>query len=179
MWIYCGSGLKRAGWVIPPAENNLMGGTGGCMLGGSEEDLCRPHRSKEVGFQLQDADDWPTPPSPDNWTETEETKTTIEKSAKSQAVWSSNREWQLMRRGNVGSVWGCGEVGCTAGWLRSLAPLQTPSNVVKRWSGLRVGIPLESLWSYLCSKHLGQWIKKELLEVHSQQQSVEVSSVYS
>lgn len=41
----------------PPVEVSLMGGTGGCMLGGSEDDLCRPTRSKEPGFQLLDAED--------------------------------------------------------------------------------------------------------------------------
>lgn len=34
------------------------------MLGGSEDDLCRPVRSKGLGFQVLDAE----PPGPDNWT---------------------------------------------------------------------------------------------------------------
>lgn len=38
------------------------------MLGGSEDDLCLPIRSREPGFQLLDAGDWPVPPRPDNWT---------------------------------------------------------------------------------------------------------------
>lgn len=42
---------------VPPVEVSLMGGTGGCMLGGSEDDLWRPTRSKEPGFQLLDAED--------------------------------------------------------------------------------------------------------------------------
>lgn len=41
------------------------------MLGGSEDDLCRPTTSKEPDFQLPDAGDWPTPARPDNWTERE------------------------------------------------------------------------------------------------------------
>lgn len=57
--------------AIPPVEISLKGGTGGCMLGGSEDDLCRPIASKEPGFQLPDAGDWPIPPRPDNWTERE------------------------------------------------------------------------------------------------------------
>lgn len=44
------------------------------MLGGSEDDLCRPTTSKEPDFQLPDAGDWPTPPRPDNWTERERQK---------------------------------------------------------------------------------------------------------
>lgn len=54
---------------IPAVEISLMGGTGGCMLGGSEDDLCRPTRSKEPGFQLPEAEDWPMPPRPESWTE--------------------------------------------------------------------------------------------------------------
>lgn len=54
---------------IPAVEISLMGGAGGCMLGGSEDDLCRPTRSKEPGFQLPEAEDWPMPPRPDSWTE--------------------------------------------------------------------------------------------------------------
>lgn len=50
--------------AIPPVEVSLMGGGGGCMLGGSEDDLCRPVRSKGLGFQVLDAE----PPGPDNWT---------------------------------------------------------------------------------------------------------------
>lgn len=50
--------------AIPPVEVSLMGGSGGCMLGGSEDDLCRPVRSKGLGFQLLDVE----PPGPDNWT---------------------------------------------------------------------------------------------------------------
>lgn len=41
------------------------------MLGGSEDDLCRPTRSKEPGFQLLDAEDWLSPPRLDIWTEGE------------------------------------------------------------------------------------------------------------
>lgn len=41
------------------------------MLGGSEDDLCRPTRSKEPGFQLLDAEDWLIPPRLDIWTERE------------------------------------------------------------------------------------------------------------
>lgn len=39
------------------------------MLGGSEDDLCRPTRSNDPGFQLLDGDDWLIPPRPANWTE--------------------------------------------------------------------------------------------------------------
>lgn len=62
---------------IPPVEISLIGGTGGCMLGGSEDDLCRPIASKEPGFQLPDAGDWPIPPRPDNWTERERNRRVI------------------------------------------------------------------------------------------------------
>lgn len=61
---------QRSG-PIPPVETSLIGGIGGCMLGGSEDDLCRPTASREPGFQLPDAGDWPIPPRPDNWTERE------------------------------------------------------------------------------------------------------------
>lgn len=54
---------------VPPVEVSLMGGTGGCMLGGSEDDLCRPTRSKEPGFQLLEAEDWLIPPRLDICTE--------------------------------------------------------------------------------------------------------------
>ncbi|KAG7271477.1 hypothetical protein CRUP_018511, partial [Coryphaenoides rupestris] len=33
-----------------------MGGRGGCMLGGSDEDLCLPVRSRVPGFQPGDAE---------------------------------------------------------------------------------------------------------------------------
>lgn len=39
-----------------------MGGTGGCMFGGSEEDLCLPERSMEPGFHA--GEPWGTPPWP-------------------------------------------------------------------------------------------------------------------
>lgn len=66
------SQLKVEFWDIfasaPPVETSLMGGTGGCMLGGSEDDLCLPIRSMGAGFQPLDAGDWPLPPRPDSWT---------------------------------------------------------------------------------------------------------------
>lgn len=42
------------------------GGAGGCMLGGSEEDLCLPVRSREPGFQP--GDPWAIPERPDGCT---------------------------------------------------------------------------------------------------------------
>lgn len=45
-----------------------MGGTGGCMLGGSEDDLCRPIRSRGAAFQLLDAGAWTLLPRADSWT---------------------------------------------------------------------------------------------------------------
>lgn len=42
------------------------GGAGGCMLGGSEEDLCLPVRSREPGFQP--GDPWAIPARPDGCT---------------------------------------------------------------------------------------------------------------
>lgn len=57
--------------AAPPVETSLMGGTGGCMLGGSEDDLCLPIRSRGAGFQPLDAGDWPLPPRPDSWAVTE------------------------------------------------------------------------------------------------------------
>ena len=57
--LHCGSGLVEQVLLgsLPPVEVSLMGGTGGCMLGGSEDDRCRPTRSKVPGFQLLDAED--------------------------------------------------------------------------------------------------------------------------
>ena len=51
---------------MPVVEVILIGGTGGCMLGGSEEDLCRPPRSIEPGFHPEDPEDWTIPPRPAN-----------------------------------------------------------------------------------------------------------------
>lgn len=42
------------------------GGAGGCMLGGSEEDLCLPVRSRVPGFQP--GEPWAIPGRPDGWT---------------------------------------------------------------------------------------------------------------
>lgn len=75
------------------------------MLGGSEDDLCRPIASKEPGFQLPDAGDWPIPPRPDNWTERKKQKSYEDQTV---FVWMfpSGYNWkgQLMGRGNVRSV---------------------------------------------------------------------------
>lgn len=141
---------------IPPVEVSLMGGTGGCMLGGSEDDLCRPTRSKGPGFQLLDAEDWPIPPRPDNWPEkerqrdrrvikmrreTESVHCTLPKPASTLKVrpFPSECNWkqQLMGERECAECrgWGLrwGEVGNTAGCFSSalLAALQTATNVIK------------------------------------------------
>lgn len=56
----------------PPEENSREvdvtrnGGAGGCMLGGSEEDLCLPVRSRVPGFQP--GEPWAIPGRTDGWT---------------------------------------------------------------------------------------------------------------
>lgn len=128
---------------------SLIGGTGGCMLGGSEDDLCRPTRSKEPDFQLLDAEDWAIPPRPGNWTEKEGRKRRVIKNEKKKkgrtsvhfqslvmSTWAwlkvtVNGERECAECRGWGLWWG--ELGNTAGCYSSalLAELQTATNDIK------------------------------------------------